>query len=61
MGVTFGQLFLLIIVVWFCTYVIISRICKCFEICMTSKSYNKYLDHLNKEEENKNDTAEPSN
>ena len=49
MGITIGQLLLMILVVWFCAYIIINRICKCFETCITSKYFNNYMDHLKKE------------
>lgn len=57
MCITIGQLLLMILVVWFCVYVIINRICKCFESCMTSKSFQKYLDTLNKEKEENDDNT----
>lgn len=59
MAITFMQLLLMIIIVWMCTYTILNRICKCFEHCMTARSFNKYCDaakkESEKEEEKKND------
>jgi hypothetical protein len=51
MAITFMQLLLMIILIWICVYTILNRICKCFEHCMTTRSFNKYCDTTKKETE----------
>lgn len=53
MAITFMQLLLMIILIWICVYTILNRICKCFEHCMTARSFNKYCDATIKENEQK--------
>ena len=36
----------LIVLVFFCTFVIVDRICKCLEQCTTTKEFGKHVKNL---------------
>ena len=36
----------LIVLVFFCTFVIVDRICKCLEQCATTKAFGKHVKNL---------------
>lgn len=39
---TFTQQIIIIIVLYFCIYALITRICKCIEHCATARAYSKF-------------------
>lgn len=39
---TYLQLLWLIVLVFLCVFIIVDRICKCFENCVRSKIYGEY-------------------
>ena len=48
---TYLQLLGLVVLVFFCIYVVIDRICKCVEQCKMAKAFEKYAKMATKTED----------
>lgn len=67
---TFGQKLIAFIIIYFCVYALIVRICQCIEHCATAKAYSRFRENgvlvkmddveagIRKSNKEKNDVAE---
>lgn len=45
---TFSQIMIATIVIYFCAYTLLNRLCKCIEHCATASAFSKYCSDTNK-------------
>ena len=55
---TYLQLLGLIVLAFFCLFIIVDRICKCFEQCVRSKIYGEYTAIIAQEKAKNGDNFE---